>query len=135
MKLNVWQCRNIHSRIARSLVNVHSGFTLTKIRFGLQRHSIRKGATDMTREYSQLDRLPLHLPAKRQHFARHDSNCTRCGEDIRKGDAVKWDSNTKARLIHEDCTPKEKETPTPEVQDELERAFLRGEFYPDPVIV
>jgi hypothetical protein len=86
----------------------------------------------MTRE--QLNRLPLHIPAKRQHFARHDGLCWRCFEDIKAGDPVKWDNNQKARLIHEDCKPDDKELPSPEAQDELERAFLRGEFYPDPVI-
>jgi hypothetical protein len=65
--------------------------------------------------------------------ARYAGRCIRCGEDINSGESVKWSDTHRTKLIHTDCKSQDKELPSPEAQDELERAFLRGEFYPDPV--
>jgi hypothetical protein len=66
-------------------------------------------------------------------YAKYAGNCHICDNDISVGEAVRWDTNTKVRIVHADCKPEDKELPTQEAQDELERTFLRGEFYPDPV--
>jgi hypothetical protein len=64
-------------------------------------------------------------------WAKFAGHCTRCNEDILSGDAI---IGRNGAVTHASCIAKEKELPTHEAQDELERAFLRGEFYPDPVI-
>jgi len=68
-------------------------------------------------------------------YAKFFGHCLNCNEDIFPGEAIKIVRHLQPHLVlHADCKPKDKQLPSPEAQDELERAFLRGELYPDPVL-